>query len=278
MMKLESLKVLINYEDLYIFGAVIFTLLVLYYGIGKAIKNSRMANDVKRRSIANLRALFLFILVISIFVLWATELYQFVISLAAVVAASAIAGKEVFLCFGGSFYKAFARPFSVGDRIEVDGIRGDVVDVGLMSTQLLEVGPKDYTQQLTGRTICIPNSLFLANKVFNETDSVSEGRDFVLHAFKVPIENNQYWEQHRQYLLDSSKHFCEKYHEQAQAFFHKLAKKRQVDIPLIEPRVNIKFDNAKQIFLIVRVSVPVERKGTIEQDILKDYLKKCHSA
>lgn len=275
-MNFEDFKIFLNPSDLYTFGTIGIVLITLYFFIGRLIKRSRMSNDQKRRFITNLRTFFLIILVGSIFILWATELYQFVISVAALMAGFAIAGKELFLCFAGTFYKTFTRPFSVGDRIEIKGFRGDVVDIGLLSTQLLEVGPKDYTQQLTGRMITIPNSIYLSNSVFNETDAVTEGRDFVLHIFKVPINNDEHWEKNKNILLKAANDSCQKYIEPATVFFEKFAKKRQVDVPVIEPRINIKFDGHAQIILIVRITVPVERKGTMEQEIINDYLRKSH--
>lgn len=268
---------LINHPNFYIFGLLFLSTVVLYFIIGKAIKNSRMHFDQKRRFMANTRAIFFLILTAAVFILWANELYQFVISLAAILAAFAIAGKELFLCYAGSFYKTFARPFSVGDRIQVGDIRGDVVDIGLLSTQLLEVGPKDYTQQLTGRTITIPNAVFLDTNVFNETDNISEGRDFVLHVFKIPIKNDDNWKKHKDVLIKCAHESCSKYFAQAEQFFTKLANKRHVGIPFIEPRVNVKFETADSLMLMVRVTVPVERKGTIEQEIINSYLEKTHT-
>jgi small-conductance mechanosensitive channel len=276
-MKLDMIKDLFNAQDIYVFTVIGLTLLTLYVASVRSIRHSRMANDQKRRFIGNLRGFFIFILLGSVFVIWADELYQFIISIAALMAGFAIAGKEVFLCFGGSFYKAFARPFSVGNRIEIDGIRGDVVDVGLMSTQLLEIGPKDYTQQLTGRMITIPNSLFLTSEVFNETDSITEHQDFVLHVIKVPIKVDSHWETHRNSLLECANSYCEKYSQPAIEFFQRLSKKRHVDMPLLEPRINIKFDGPEQIFFILRICVPVDQKGFIEQDILKSYLNQNYS-
>lgn len=275
-MKLEKILKTFESQDLYIFGATIASLFLLYLLTGRAIRHSRMANDQKRRFIGNLRGLFIFILLSSILILWANQLYQFIISIAALMAGFAIAGKEVFLCFGGSFYKAFARPFSVGSRIQVDGIRGDVVDVGLMSTQILEVGPKDYTQQLTGRMITVPNSIFLTAEVFNETDSVAEHQDFVLHIIKVPIKIDSNWEKHRNTLLECANTACDKYVKPATLFFQHLSKKKHVDVPLINPRINIKFDGPEQVFLIVRVCVPVDKKGSIEQEIIRNYLNKIY--
>lgn len=272
----ELTKYLVEHPDIYIFLSLITTVAFFYFFIGRVITGSRMHHDQRRRFMVNLRMLFIFIIISAVFILWANELYQFVISLAALLAACAIAGKEVFLCYGGSFYKAFARPFSIGDRIQVGDIRGDVVDIGLMSTQLLEVGPKDYTHQLTGRTITIPNSLFLNSSVFNETDSVSEGRGFVLHVFKVPIKNDPFWEHKKKLLEESAHEACAKYIDQSIIFFEKMAKKRQVGVPLVRPRINIKFESADLIMLMVRVSIPTEKKGIIEQAILNSYLQKAN--
>ncbi len=273
--KLIKFNFVINNRDAFIFSLVVVGIIILYYAFKRSVVKSRMANDQKRRFIGSLRMFSIFILATSILVLWSSELYQFTLSIAALAAAFAIAGKEVFLCFGGSFYKAFARPFSVGDRIEINDIRGDVVDVGIMSTQLLEVGPKDYTQQLTGRTITIPNSLFLTQKVFNETDAISEGRDFVLHVFKVPITADAKWKKKKDVLLFCSQEAVAKYVDPAKVFFETLAHKKQVDAPSPEARVNVKFESANQILLIVRVSIPVERRGIIEQDIINQFLEKC---
>ena len=270
-MNLDLLRDFLDHTNWFIFILLFSTVILLYYLIGKAIKNSRMHHDQKRRFMANIRAIFFLIIVAAIFILWANELYQFVISLAAILAAFAIAGKELFLCYGGSFYKTFARPFSVGDRIQVGDIRGDVVDIGLLSTQLLEVGPKDYTQQLTGRTITLPNSIFLNTSVFNETDDVYEDRDFVLHIFTVPIKNDRNWNEKKTLLLESANQFCGQYIDQANQFFQALAKKRQVGVPLVEPRINIRFENPDLILFIVRVTVPVEQRGQLEQKIIKDF-------
>jgi small-conductance mechanosensitive channel len=235
-----------------------------------------MSNEQKARFISNTRTLFVVVIMITFLVLWATQLYQFILSIAALGAAMAIASKEVILNFGGTFYRAFARPFSVGDRIEINDMRGYVVDIGLMSTQMLEVGPKDYTQQYTGRLVSIPNSTFLSNKVYNETDTGHEVDAYTLHVFKIPIKNDDSWQRHIDIILESANKVCTEYVEPAKIFFNNMANKRQVDPPWVEPRVNIKVHSPTEIYLLVRVSIPIKLRGTIEQLIIKDYLTKVH--
>lgn len=266
-----------KFKDYYIFLGIAALLYVIYFSTKKAINKSRMKNDQKRRAISNLGTTYIFIIFVSFLVLWARELYQFVLSIAAIGAGLAIAFKEFFLCIAGSFYRTFAHPFSVGDRIQLEEIRGDVVSIGLLATQILEVGPKNYTHQFTGRMLSIPNSMFITHTVFNETDNVHDDDDeFALHVFTVPIKNNAQWYRHRDIILACAQESCDQYIKPANEYFTKIAKKRHVDIPWVEPRINIKIERPEQIELVVRVTVPVALKGTTEQAIIKEYLKRIY--
>lgn len=268
-----------KYQEYIIYVAVGILLASIYILLSRTVKGSRMTNDSKRRTLNKLRSGFIFFILITFIVMYATELYQSILSLAALAAAFAIALKELFLCFAGSFYRTFARPFSIGDRIQIQDFRGDVVDVGLMGTQILEVGPKDYTHQYTGRMISIPNSLILTSNVYNETDHIlNEKENFALHVFKIPITNNKDWVKHKDDLLICAKETCDQYIADANHYFTKVSRKRQVDIPWVEPRINIKFINRETLDLIVRVTVPVSLKGTVEQEIIKNYLEKTHAS
>lgn len=68
----------------------------------------------------------------------------------------------------GWIYIVFRSPFQVGDRIEIDTFRGDVVEVGYIDTTLSEFsGPYLSTDLPSGRLIRFPNSLVLQSAVFN---------------------------------------------------------------------------------------------------------------
>tara|TARA_Y100000768_G_C23991451_1_gene693933 strand:+ start:10916 stop:11626 length:711 start_codon:yes stop_codon:yes gene_type:complete len=235
-----------------------------------------MNKDQKRRTQANTRGIFIVLIAGSAVTLWADDIYQYILSLAALAAGVAIALKEFFLNVGGTFYRLFAKPFSVGDRIEVNGMRGDVVDVGIMSVLVMEVGPGNLTHNYTGRTITIPNSTFLTTAVSNENESAHHEGDFILHSFEVPIRNTPEWKKHYDTMLESAELCCEAYKEKAFDYFKKVTDKRQLEMPKTEPRINLKFKSPNEIDMIVRVSAPVARRGTIEQEIIRTYLNKVH--
>jgi small-conductance mechanosensitive channel len=70
--------------------------------------------------------------------------------------------------FIGWLYIILRNPFRVGDRIQIDTFKGDVVEVGYLDTTLWEFGGDYLTSDLpTGRLIRFPNSLVLSGAVFN---------------------------------------------------------------------------------------------------------------
>lgn len=65
-------------------------------------------------------------------------------------------------------YIVFRRPFHVGDRIEIEGTRGDVVAIRYLDTTIQEVsGPYLVNDRSSGRTVHFPNSIILRSKVIN---------------------------------------------------------------------------------------------------------------
>lgn len=259
-------------RNLITYMSLIGAYIVVYFLTARATFRSRLPVNQQRRIMNNAKGLLLLVSFISALIIWHTQIYSLIISLTALAAGIAIATKEVLLCIGGSFYRTSSRAFQVGDRIEIQGSRGDVIDIGMLSTQILEVGPGDLTHQYTGRSINIPNSQFLGHKVINETYS----DDFVLHVFQVPVKNDINWENHQRTLLHQAQKECNQYVEAAQKHFDTIARRKHVESPLLQPRVNVKITTTDTVTLVVRVTVPVRERGQIEQRILTSYLREIH--
>lgn len=65
-------------------------------------------------------------------------------------------------------YIILRTPYRIGDRIEISGFKGDVVEIGYLDTTLWEFGGNYLTNDLpSGRLIRFPNSLVLQSAVFN---------------------------------------------------------------------------------------------------------------
>jgi small-conductance mechanosensitive channel len=81
----------------------------------------------------------------------------------------AIALQQPIVSIVGWFVVVSRRIYTVGDRITVKGIRGDVHDISLFHTSLLQVSREKGMDQPTGVLITMPNSIILTEPVLNDT-------------------------------------------------------------------------------------------------------------
>jgi len=70
--------------------------------------------------------------------------------------------------FIGWIYIIIRNPYRIGDRIQIDTFKGDVIEIGYIDTTLWEFAGDYLTNDLpSGRLIRFPNSLVLQSAVFN---------------------------------------------------------------------------------------------------------------
>ena len=70
--------------------------------------------------------------------------------------------------FIGWIYIIVRNPYRIGDRIQIDTFKGDVIEIGYLDTTLWEFAGDYLTNDLpSGRLIRFPNSLVLQSAVFN---------------------------------------------------------------------------------------------------------------
>lgn len=75
------------------------------------------------------------------------------------------------------------RPFSVGDRIIIGNVRGDVYDVTLTHIYLDEVGENIAKGEVTGRNVMVPNYMFFEQNIINYTLT----NEFALSSLDVSV-------------------------------------------------------------------------------------------
>lgn len=101
----------------------------------------------------------------------------------------AIALRDPLTDLAGWAFIALRKPFSIGDRIEIDTIKGDVVDQRLMTFSMLELGNWIDGEQSTGRVVHIPNARVLQAPLFNAT----QGFAFVWNEIEVQVTFESDW-------------------------------------------------------------------------------------
>jgi len=98
-------------------------------------------------------------------------------------AALTIALQDFVVAFFGWFVLMSKRGMRVGDTVEINGVGGEVIDIGLMSTTLLETGPLASRGFPTGRRITFMNSFAIRGQYFN----FSTTGQWMLDQFEVTV-------------------------------------------------------------------------------------------
>lgn len=106
----------------------------------------------------------------------------------------AFALQEVIASAAGWIAMSFGRFYQVGDRVQLGGIRGDVIDIGVLRTTLMECGGWIDGDQYNGRVVRVANSFIFKEPVFN----YSADFPFLWDEIKVPVRYGSDYEFARQ--------------------------------------------------------------------------------
>src|SRR5690625_3506240 len=94
----------------------------------------------------------------------------------------------------GGFYKT-------GDRVQLGGIRGDVMDIGVLRTTIMEIGQWVDGDLYNGRIVLIANSFVFKEPVFNYSGDFP----FLWDEIKIPIQYGSNYEMVNEILLKAGK-------------------------------------------------------------------------
>jgi small-conductance mechanosensitive channel len=78
-----------------------------------------------------------------------------------------VAMKDFIVAFFGWFTLMGKNGISVGDWVEINGVSGEVIEIGLLKTVLLELGNWTDTGHPTGRQVAFSNSFAMEGHYFN---------------------------------------------------------------------------------------------------------------
>ena len=214
------------------------------------------------------------ILVLSIFLVWKSEISEFALSVTAIAVAVVVASKEIILCFTGSIQRASSRSFRIGDWIEVGKSSGEVIEHNLMATVIQEIDLYHGQYHFTGKTITLPNSMFFTYPVKN----LNFMKRYVYHSFSiiVPGFNNLY--PLLPDLIQKIEHHCEEFIDVARRYNGVIEKHAGVDLPGPDPHIHINSGATGEQIVHVMLFCPTEQATHLEQQIRSDFMDAYHSA
>lgn len=253
-------------------GVLLLVLLLVHGSIARTIAaNPQVAVETRRRWMVNVRNAMIIIWLAGLVVIWARELQTIALSMVAFAAALVVATKELLMCLGGGLVRSLGNSYQLGDIIEIGTLRGRVMDITMLSTTVLEIGPRHDAHQITGRMLSFPNSMLLTQPVARENFT----GDYVMHILTVPLPYSVKPGKAERVLQQIADEVCAPYLEDARSHMAMLESKLLLDTPSVAPRISLQPASEKEYRIILRYAVPPRERQRVEQAILRRFMFTC---
>jgi small-conductance mechanosensitive channel len=216
----------------------IFLILLIGFYIKKAIsaKVSDITNKYRARKATSIFG-YLLIIAIALFV-FSDKLGNIGIALGLAGAGIAFALQEVITSFAGWMSILLTGQIKVGQRVKIDNIAGDIIDIGVLKTTLMEIGDWVDGDLYNGKITTLSNSFIFKSPVHN----YSGDYPFLWDEIHVPIRTESDFTLARQIFKEVTNEICGDYAKGSENIWEQMTDKYRIEKAKVEPMVTLKFD------------------------------------
>ncbi|MCB1054271.1 MAG: mechanosensitive ion channel family protein [Acidobacteria bacterium] len=191
---------------------------------------------------------------------WFERFQSITTFLGLVSAGLAIALKDLVVGFAGWIFLLVRKPFDLGDRIELGGLRGDVIDIRLFKFTLMEVGNWVAADQSTGRVIHVPNGKVLTDVLFN----YSRGFQYLWHEIPVLVTFESNWKKAKKILSEIAEEIQPELSDEAAAALKRASSRYMLYYNRLTPIVYTSIEDSGVLLTIRHLSPPRGRRTLTE--------------
>ena len=209
-------------------------------------------------------------LLVALAVVWRPFAGRFGVVLGFATAGLAFAMQEVIGAFAGWVSILTGRQFRVGDRIQMGGVRGDVIDLSPLRTKLLEIGAgsqEDWIRgrQYTGRVVSVSNKAIFSEPVFNSTAAF----EYLWEELALPVPYDADWHRAEDILREEAERVSAS--SAARRAMEEVRRRYPVGRTEVEPRVFVRATD-DWVELAARFVVPVRAARAVKDEMTRRVL------
>jgi small-conductance mechanosensitive channel len=192
-------------------GAFILAWLVALAGKAWTRGTEDRRERYRRQKLANTFAII--IVLVSVVLVWSRVLQHTSTFLGLIGAGLAVALREPLLSIAGRIAIFVGHMYSVGDRIQIEKMSGDVIDVGTFYTRMMEIGNWVGGDQPSGRIVQFSNSSIFGTPVYNYTQNFS----YIWDEIKIPVTYASNVESMKKLMLDAGQAYTGEFLQKAES-------------------------------------------------------------
>ena len=263
---LELRRLLIR---LVVFGIVLAAVIVLSQIWRRAV--FRYVHDPRRRyQFLLLRRIILWCAIaITIAFALATEIGSIATFAGLITAGIAVALQNVILAIVGYFFLIGKYGVRVGDRVQISGVTGDVIDIGLIRLHLIEVGGPETDRQLTGRVVVFSNAV-----VFQPAASFYKqipGTSFVWHEVSLTLAPESDYAMAEERVLGAVERVYADYRDRIEQQHREMERTLSIPVAAPKPRSRLRLTQTG-LEVVIRYPVELESAAEVDDRITRELL------
>lgn len=249
-----------------IIGGVVIWILVRM--IQKSLFSKIKSNDNRYRAkkFSNYAGYLLTIILIT--VVFSDKLGGLTVALGVAGAGIAFALQEVIASFAGWLAIMFGDFYKTGDRVQLGGIKGDVMDIGVLRTTIMETGQWVDGDLYNGRIVLIANSYVFKEPVFNYSGDFP----FLWDEIKIPVQYGSDYERTKELLLQIGNAVAGDLTQQSHAKWTELQNKYRLEDAQTDPMVSL-IANDNWVEFTLRYVVSYKKRRATKTELFTQILK-----
>jgi small-conductance mechanosensitive channel len=206
---------------------------IIYQLLKRIIK--RQIKDVTHRHSlrALMRNMIFVVAIIMIILVWLRPQQNLTVVIGLAVAGIILASQSAISSFSGYLLIISTNIYGIGDRISINNVTGDVMDIGFMRTTIMEIGQWVKADQYTGRVVTISNKALFDNPVFNYTRHWG----YLWDEIMIPVTYTSDWRRTADIMLDVGNKYTAQLQEDAEAKLVKLIDRFPLKQTKVEPTI-----------------------------------------
>ncbi len=178
-----------------------------------------------------------------------------------------IALKDSVADLAGWIFLVWRKPFEIGDRIDIAGVSGDVIDQRIFKFSLMEIGNWVDADQSTGRVIHVPNHKVFTENIANYTADFQ----FIWNELPVRISLESNWKKAKKLLQKIADRHSANISDEAKQQLRRAARSYLITYRILTPTVYTDVKDFGIVLTIRYLTNPRTRRGT-EQQIWEEVL------
>ncbi|MEQ9306981.1 MAG: mechanosensitive ion channel, partial [Marinoscillum sp.] len=244
---------------------------IIIWSIGRLIQSkvfSKIKDTDSRYKAKKFGSFLAWVVIIVYFsIVYSNKLGGLTVALGVAGAGIAFSLQEVIASVAGWLAILFGGFNKTGDRVQLGGIKGDVIDIGVLRTTVMELGQWVDGDLYNGRIVRIANSFVFKEPVFN----YSADFPFLWDEVKIPVKFGSDYQLAEELIQKAGDKITGAYAEEAKGKWKEMTEKYLIESANINPMVSL-VANDNWVEFTLRYIVDFKRRTMTKNEIFKEIL------